>query len=253
MKRGLSVHKVAQESHRRQLAAKLEVGPIPDALIGVLPTVAEAREMGAAAFEHELEEGITVSKAAIRAEGSRENVIGNEKDLAVALSGAYVQIVAPKVNPIAVERRIKVRPMLPGVGEAPFDVTGVYDLVEETRDGQERISDTKTGGRRAKDGEAERSEQLPLYALLRAADTGGRMPRYGMIRHLSASGRWPEVSEQEIEFSRAKLLAVIARMEVAHAAIEAGVFVPAQSSHWKCSAKWCEFFDSCRYVVGRRD
>lgn len=251
MKRGLSVHVVAKHAHGLQLAAKLDIGPVPEALVGALPTVREAMEMGAAAFEAELAEGITVSRAAIADAGSRAAAIGKEKDTAVSLSGAYVRLVAPFVNPIAVERKVKIRPKLPTVGDAPFDVLGIYDLVEETKDGKEQISDTKTSGRRPPKDAALKSEQLPLYALLRAADNGGKLPHYGALRHM-VDGRWPDVHTQEVEFTRERLGAVIARLETAYSAIEAGVFVPAQSGHWKCSEKWCEFWDSCRYAVGRR-
>ncbi len=37
-------------------------------------------------------------------------------------------------------------------------------------------------------------------------------------------------------------------MKTAEAAVGAGIFVPNTDS-WRCSAKWCEFFADCRYVV----
>ena len=44
--------------------------------------------------------------------------------------------------------------------------------------------------------------------------------------------------------------ALLQRIERAAAVIEAGAFLPAQPGHWKCSEKFCEFYDDC--VFGRR-
>jgi hypothetical protein len=41
---------------------------------------------------------------------------------------------------------------------------------------------------------------------------------------------------------------LLARIETATIAIPKGIFVPAREADWWCSAKYCGFYSTCRYV-----
>jgi hypothetical protein len=246
MLRGSAVDSAANVMHGFQMKAKAELGPTREALVDVLPTVKDAAELAVAAFELRMkDEGVVVSKEDRWEAGSDDAAVGRTKDSVAVLGAGYVRKVAPLVNPIAVQRKIECKPK-----DAPFEIVGVIDLIEEGQDGEEVVVDTKVPGRPPRKDAAEKSEQLPLYAMLRAADVR-KMPTRGILRHIVDKGKWAEVYPQEVAISTSDVRAMLARTETAYAAIKAGVFIPAQSGHWKCSMRFCSFFETCKYAIGR--
>lgn len=244
--RGRAVHEVARKAHRAQMDAK-ESGGLTRAPLEVLPSFDEARELAATAFEQAiLSDGVEVPKEEAEEAGGRDAAIGKAKDAAVLLGGSYVRKVAPGVNPLAVERKVVVQPK--GLG---FEISGVMDLVESDGADGEMIPDLKTTSKSPNKDAAERSQQLRIYALLRAADVG-KIPTKGMLRHLVAGAKGVSVVTQETEIRREDLRAVLSRVEQAARAVEAGIFLPADPSWWGCAPKWCPYWSDCKYVIGRR-
>jgi len=247
MARGIAVHRVAQAMHRRQVEAKAG-GATPMEAIGVLPTREEARDQGVAAFEAHIEaEGVSVQPDEIDASGSSGAAKGRTLDTVAAMSGFYAHRVAPKVDPLAVERKIVTQPK-----DASYEIVGIIDLIEDggmSEAGREIISDLKTTTRAPKKNAINTSVQLPIYTLLRASETGV-MPRETVLRHLVERPTGIEVVVQRLAPSKANLLATVARMEAAARSIRAGVFLPAEAGHWKCSLRWCEFAPTCQFFLG---
>lgn len=245
MLRGSAMDAVANVSHTRQWDAKQQVGATPEALVGALPSVKEGAELAVTAFEERVAaEGVTVTKQDAREAGSEDSAVGRTKDSVALLGAGYVRLVAPKVNPIAVQRKIECAP-----AAVDFEIVGVLDLIEETRDGVERVVDNKAPRRRPRKDAAAKSEQLIIYSMLRAAETR-RIPK-AALRHVVQGSRFVEVDEQEVQPTAEDMRAMLARAETAVAAIRAGIHVPAQSGHWRCSATYCEFWETCRFAIGR--
>lgn len=270
-KRGTAAHKVANEAHMRQLRAKEASADFELnrnlILRDSLPTIEEAKDIAADSFERALVEGVawTPEEKALGV----EKVAGAEKDTAVRMGAHYVQVVAPRVDPVAVERKTVIRP-----ADMNVEITGIVDLVsveppapiaiaapiiadalmQEPRirtSGDEVINDLKTSDRSPREGDAARSQQLPLYALIRTAETG-RMPEKLRLRTLvtTRTGKVSHV-EQTTETRRENLEAVAQRLNAAISAVERGSFVPANPDWWGCSAKYCAYFGDCKFALGR--
>jgi PD-(D/E)XK nuclease superfamily len=255
-KRGTAVHKVASESHMRQLRAKELGQPKEEYLVGALPTEEEAKDVAATAFDAAMGEGCVFSEE--EAFVGKEKVAGEQKDAAIAMSSLYVGSVAPRIDPVGVERKVVIRP-----ADSDVEISGIVDLVSEeddVPDGDGRriklgrievVNDLKTADRQPQEDAADRSQQLALYALIRTAETG-RPPDKVRLRTLVKT-RTNKVSavEQTVRKEPADLEAVAQRLNVAIETVKRGVFVPANPDSWWCSEKYCEFWTDCVFALGR--
>ncbi len=255
-KRGTAVHKVAAESHLRQLKAKTDGAEREEYLVGVLPSVEEAKDMAADSFQAAMSQGCAYSEDE-RAVGP-DKVVAAEKDAAVAMGAHYVQRVAPQVDPLAVEKRWIIRP-----ANTEDEIQGIVDLVaEETRtiDLVDRavrrkvtlVIDTKTKDRSPRDTDAMTSQQLTVYAMIYAAVTGAP-PDYVQLNTIvrTSTGKVSHV-QLTAQRSRADLEAVAARLNASMEAVKRGTFVPANPDSWWCSEKFCEYWSECKFALGRR-
>ncbi len=260
-KRGIALHAVAKEIHKRQLAiaGKWE-GEEPE-FKGVISAgnpaaIEEARDLAAGQFEAAWKKGVIIGagddKAKIKAE---------QKDVAVDLAGLYVDEVAPKVVPEAVERKVEIVP-------ADLDITimGIMDLVES--DNGDVIRDLKSKEKKPWKGEAAVSQQLTLYHLIRFIDirnqttvhnedgtvkTPGKgvLPRAGRLVQLvrTPKTKTKKVYIQETTRDLEDIKNLAERIKTAVQAVEKGVFVPADPAAAGSPCSWCEFADgTCKYV-----
>ena len=271
-KRGTAVHRVANEAHVRQLRAKEAGRPREEYLSIVLPTIEEAKDIAADSFQQAMQEGVawTDDEKAV----GEAKVAGEEKDKAVRMGAHYVGIVAPRIDPVAVERKTVIR--VPGMND---EIAGIVDLVSveaplsplpeldlslepklvtERRvrvagldEMEEVVNDLKTSDRSPQEDAAERSQQLPLYALIRTAETG-KVPDKLRLRTLvqTRTGKVSHV-EQTTATTRENLDAVAARLSAAMDSVRRGSFVPANPDSWWCSQKYCQFWNDCRFAMGR--
>jgi len=160
----------------------------------------------------------------------------------------FRDVVAPTVQPIAVQSRL----------EVPFDnvdysFLGFTDLTVALDDNGDRkmIIDHKTTARKPPDGTVERNPQLTAYAALYHA-CEGQIPAVGLshfirpqktnpARHLhTISTR----SEQDIR----NWWVIVG--QVWHG-IKSGVFLPPQLNTFgrptdQCNRRWCGYYDRCR-------
>lgn len=248
-KRGTAVHKVALEAHKRQMAMlgkwrgdEPEMQEEP----GTLRSMDEARDMAATAFEHALSrdgvaytkddmvEGIQISKA-------------RAKDAAIDLSELYVDVVVPRITPEAVERKVTIKPK-----NSAITIEGRIDLVQS--DNGDVIRDLKTKEKAPWEGEARVSQQLTMYHLIRLAETG-TLPKAGRLVHLVRTPARHElkVVEQETTRSNEDIGRLVERINTAVAAVERGVFVPADESAPGSPCGYCEYADgTCKYVRRRQ-
>jgi len=174
--------------------------------------------------------------------------IANGKDETAAAASCYGTEVSPLYDKInAVEKQIVglfTMDLSPSE-TTTFEVAGTPDVM--TPNG---IGDTKTGQPWTQE-RADRTRQLTMYGwLFRVAEE--KWPAELWIDSLSRTkAGWRHerlYTTREIEDYVAAGKAIAA----AKKGIEAEVYLPAPSSSWRCSAKWCEFYGKgCPAVSGR--
>ena len=248
-KRGIAVHHVAKEAHKRQMVdLKLWDGWTPEIteLPGSEKCVEEARDIAAKQFDKAVEEGVDLSKK--DKEYGADKLKAEQKDVAVDLAGLYVSDVAPKIKPIAVERKIEITPRDMGI-----TVMGYIDLVED--DLGEVIRDLKSAEKAPFKDAAKLSQQITMYNMIRAAETR-KLPRESKLVHLVRTPKTHELSVVVQSTTRdiEDLKRLRERLVTAIEAVDKGVFVPADQSMAGSPCNWCEYADgTCKYVKKRED
>jgi hypothetical protein len=246
-KRGITVHHIAKETHKRQMVeAKLWDGPVEiTELPGSPQAVEEARDLAASQFEREVNKGEVVLMDKEKDLG-HDAVKASTKDCAVDLAGLYVEEVAPSVRPIAVEKKIEIEPK-----NMTIKIQGIMDLVED--DLGDVIRDLKTKEKSPWAGEADVSQQLTLYNMIRYADVR-KMPRESKLVTLVRTPKTHDMSVvvQSTTRTMDDIKMLIARIKTAVEATEKGVFVPADPAAAGSPCGWCEYNDgTCPYYRKR--
>lgn len=168
-------------------------------------------------------------------------VRGEAVDKVVRLSRFHAGYLAPLLKPIAVERSWVIE-----CEGYPFDFAGTID-VEELGP---VLRDLKTKGASPKQGEADYSDQLTMYALSKYAQIG-ELPTAMWLDCIVDLKRGPVLKQQCTTRDAQDVQIFARRLENAAKVVESGVFTPARRSDWWCGPKWCGYYDSCRYVRGR--
>jgi hypothetical protein len=259
-KRGTAVHRVANEAHMRQLTAKEAGAPVEEYLAAV-PTVEEAKDVAASAFDAAMKDGCAFTPEEVDAGTAR--VVGEQKDAAVDMAAQYAGIIAPRIDPVGVERRVVIKPP-----DSDIEIVGIVDLISEerllgtwTEDGPsietnrqlrkriEIVNDLKTADRTPRDNAADTSQQLALYALIRLAETGKAPDRVRLRTMVRTRTGKTSTSELTAEKTPADLQAVASRLNAGIEAVKRGAFVPANPDSWWCSAKYCEYHADCPFAL----
>jgi PD-(D/E)XK nuclease superfamily len=232
MLRGIVVHRVSAMAMLRKLEEH------------ELPTLEEAKDVAATEFEQQWAGGVSLEQEPI--EGSANQEKASSKDFAIGLSDLYVSRVAPRLEPIAVERFITVKPK-----DSDLVIRGGVDLVAKADGdgGGEAIRDTKTSEKSPRSDMAERSQQLTFYAMIRHADVGA-LPKQHTLDYLVQTPGRRERKHVPLHTTRDAhdVAALVHRLNTAVEAVKRGVFMPAAPDAWNCSPRWCEFYSSCVYV-----
>ena len=221
---GIATHKSAEVD---LTAKKVEGALLPDEAIPDLASDSFDEAWAADALEVTKEE-----------KQDKEGTRAKSKDQTLALAGLHHDSLAPELVPEHIEHRMEAK--LDGL---PFSLMGYADVIEV--DGT--IRDLKTRGRTPKATDASEDLGLQWYSLLLHLNEG-LLPPSLMLDVLVKTKTPKRVTVNATPSGdHAPLLE---RIERAANVIEAGAFLPAQPGHWKCSEKFCEFYDDC--VFGRR-
>lgn len=233
MLRGTVVHAVATQGLLRKLHGE------------DLPSVEEAKDLAATEFDATWRGGVSLNQDEVMA-GVRM-VEAESKDFAVDLSAFHVERVAPAIQPVAVERKIIVRPK-----DSDLVIHGTLDLVASTPQG-EAIHDLKTSQKSPNKNAAETSQQLSMYAVLRFAEVG-TLPERLTLDYLVRTPARLERKHVALETTRTveDVRAMVNRLNKAVEAVQRGVFLPTNPENWWCSRQWCSYFETCPYVVQGR-
>lgn len=230
---------VGQGVHRsveRNMRARLE-DPHKAALLPLDEIYDVARD----AVDRQWKDGVTLDED--EAARGAENVRGEAVDKAVRLSEAHHFHIAPQIRPTHVER-----PWVLDLKGYDFQLAGTIDLqTEHFADfGSDSIRDTKTTAKTPSGNPAQGSIQLTCYALaVKVSD--GEIPEGVGLDYLIDLKRGPKAETYWSTRNDQDFRPFLDRVAVAHAAMERGIFMPANPDDWWCSAKYCGYHATCRY------
>jgi len=176
-------------------------------------------------------EGITLEEGQTEDQAKAEVI-----DNTVNLTALHCDEVAPKLQPLSVERSFCI-----DMNGFPFDLAGQFDIEEA-----DVMRDTKTARRKPPQRSVEDNIQTDAYYFAKQVLDGeyphafkfdylvkGKTPKY----HVLSTGR----TEEEVQM-------FLRRYETACQIIENEVFVPAPTDHWMCNEKWCGYFADCPFA-----
>lgn len=208
---------------RADLGHKIETGEL-------LPTEA-AKDAARDALESEWQGEVLLD------EGESK---GSSIDKTVGLAGLHHSEIAPALEPTHVARKCVLE--VEGCG---FQLAGEIDVQE----GSKSIRDTKTRKRPPVVSEADNSLQLTAYSLF-AKVADGRPPDFVALDVLVETPKTKKRKTVILRSTRDQqdYQAFLNRVAIMDDAIKKGVFHPARQDDWRCSEKWCGYFDTCRYA-----
>jgi len=189
--------------------------------------VAEVQELFAARFD----EGVEAEEIAF---DPGENP-GRLKDQGVGIVAAHHEVIAPAVRPALVEERFRL-----DLGEEfPFDLVGVWDLVE--RDGT--VADNKCYGRAPRQEDLDKDLQFTAYSLAYRASRNEVEP--GLRMDAVVKTKRPKALQLHTKRTNDDCRWFLGLVEDVARAIRSGVFYP-NPTGWSCSPRFCGYHERCR-------
>ena len=168
----------------------------------------------------------------------RAVTIDQMKDQAVGLAVLHHEKAAPRIEPVALERK-----WLLDFADTGHTLAGRIDI-EEKRG----IIDTKTTGKAPTQKWADTSDQLTMYAIAKSTLDG--IPpeeielRFDCLHKLKV----PKYKPFDTRRTQADIDALLLKIQTALKVIKSGVFMPTSRENWWCSPEWCAFYDECPYT-----
>jgi len=218
---GSSVHSSAEHNYRQKKATHKDM------------PVADIRELAIETFKAGVLSGMVFSR--------EEELIGKGKIIntaekkVLATAELYGREVAPAIQPVEVERLFEL-----DLGFALL--TFKPDLISS----EERIHDTKVTNRPI---DVARDLQTTLYSSGHNL-VFGHWPAGGVcINQLKDLKSGPEHIPHLATKGPADEVVLFARLNAMFAAINAGVFLPCSADSWYCCARWCGYFNSCKFAA----
>ena len=167
----------------------------------------------------------------------RFGVHDRAKDQVIQLAELHHKDLAPTIDPLQIEERLELQ-----VEGVPLTLVGYADVIETDN----TIRDLKTRGKTPKATDAQDDIGLQFYSLIQ--DVKGYRPKELALDVLVKTKQPKRVTVTSP--AQKDHDATLGRIERAAQIIQSGAYMPAEPTHWKCSEKFCEFFDDCRW--GRR-
>lgn len=159
---------------------------------------------------------------------------GKLKDQGTAIVAAHHKTIAPAVHPLLVEERFTV-----DLGEDfPFDLVGVWDLVE--RDGT--IVDNKAYGKAPRQEDLDKDLQFTAYALGYRTTHGRAEPGLRMDAIVKTLN--PRVVQLHTRRTNDDCLWLLGLIEEVGKVIDSGIFYP-NPNGWHCSPRFCGYWGLC--------
>jgi len=225
---GTAVHKAAQADLRMKLESKFQdLMPIDDMQDLAAETLKKRWESEGCVLQDE--------EKLVGEKETRNQAINK----AVRLAGVYHEDLAPHIMPTHVERKWVIE--LKGY---PMDLSGQMDVQEV-----DSIRDLKTGSKAPIKTMADNSQQLTVYALA-AQIIDGHMPERLLLDHCIQTPKKKKayVATQQTFRTQADIQMLLNRLQCYITNIQKGAFIPANTSDWWCSPKWCGYHSICPYA-----
>jgi len=209
------------------LIKKIETGKLED--------LDRLADVAAQAVKAEFEKGVVIDD-----EDKGRPILAVRDDsirAAQRLGALHHGSLAPTLQPIpgGVERKWVLE--LDGY---PMDLAGTIDLQEK-----DAVRDAKTSKKTKNQKEADDSEQLTMYALaVKVID--GKAPDHLYLDNL-VDLKEPKLAVFPTTRNDEDMQVLLRRVERATEVIEAGKFMPCNSTEWMCSPKWCGYFARCPF------
>lgn len=162
---------------------------------------------------------------------------GDGIDKSVRLARLHHQVIAPTINPTHIQRKWAIS--IPGF---QFDLVGEIDVQE----GAEAIRDTKAKGKSPNENEVHYSDQLTGYHLAVFVLDGFMVKK--VMLDCVIDNKVPVAKVYTSTRDADDHRVFLNRVERAADIIEKGAYTPAQPTDWRCSKKWCGFFDTCKFA-----
>jgi len=218
--RGASVHKGIEENNKYKLTNKEDL-PERSILELIDFHFDDYKNRSGYVLTRE-EESIGASK-----------VLGEAKDMAIAMGKVYYKDSAPNVMPELVESKVEI--------EFPkIKLIGILDLADD----KQRVIEYKTG-KRWTQGRADKSFQLSFYGMAYKV-LKGIYPRELIIGNF-INNKKPVYSEISTQRDENDCKVLYNRINTVLDAIQKGVFTPCSSDSWQCSEQYCGFALTCPY------
>lgn len=178
---------------------------------------------------------------------------GKYRDSTAKAAEVFATVVAPKIQPVIVEKRIEAP--LNGCGVDNLKLVGIVDnisAVDPTDPEDERrvIRDLKVSGRAWKQEDVDVMIQLPVYELLYRSvyEKPSDGSAIDVIKPLKTKTSVLEFQAIQDDAALKRVGWMIWNMVQV---VKAQHFSPVDPGHWKCSPKWCGYYDRCPAVSSR--
>lgn len=203
---------------------------------GKLLTIDQVESIARDSFEIEWKLRDVVLSREERLAGE-DKVKGEGIDKSVRLARLHHRELAPTINPTHVQRKWALS--IPGF---QFDLVGEIDIQE----GAKRIRDTKAKGKSPAESEVHYSDQLTEYHLAVKVLDGVDVEEVTLDCVIDNKVPVAKVYRSTRDADDHRVF--LNRVERAAEIIEKGAYTPAQPTDWRCSAKWCGFFNTCKFA-----
>jgi len=231
MTKGTGCHKAREVNFTAKLQTKEDL-PLSDCQDAARDSINKEAESGDFLPDEEI------------GDKSKKDAAGMVIDRANNLVGVDHGTLYRHIFPTAVEKKVVAE--LPGYD---FDLQGTKDLEDENGP-----IDLKTSKRRWSDSKPYETSQPPSYGILYRADYGvwPKKFRYHVLCDLLPTkkepSRTPEIQIFDFTISDAWYRGTLDRYATLAKMIQAGIFPPCSSGHWKCDPSWCGFYTQCKYA-----
>ena len=223
---GSGVHKAAETNWREKMRTGEDM-PL-DAV----------QDCAAEAYNNLLKEGVFFAPDEL---SGAKQAMADGKDTAVSLATLFRRELAPKIMPALVEEKIFIN--LPGLD---LPVVTILDLFTEDK----CLRDLKTSEKEWSEDKAHASNQPTAYREAVKQATGEYPAHIFFDVLVSAKPTALQILSTRRDEQDTAILA--RKFQIMCAAINAGIFPPAQPDHWCCSPRFCGYYFTCMHIPAHR-
>jgi len=231
--KGLAFHGVAETNNKQKIETRTDL------------SIDDMKDIASDQIDAFFTQGVALSKE--EASQGVGAVKGDAKDVTVALIPHLAEASKP-IMPRTVETLQRI--VIP---QRSHDILFVMDIETEN----EEVIDYKVSGKRKNQNDADSDLGLTTYSLayrVKNKKNPKRVVLQNYVGYKTPKKQELKTEYQELEAHRDEkdYQILLARVDFAIQKLDQGIFEPAPVGSWKCSEKFCEYFDSCKFVNQER-